>query len=308
MLFSDVLKKHEALVAPDFERLVGAGLANQAHPGDMLVWLNNGSYNEEVLQFKHPVDGKTYNPHVIGQGDIGLSEQAHYKFIDQYRQGYLSKLSFTEYLKELEYSEARRVEIDGLVDIEETTINLEMLVYLKFWESDSIIKKLYELVRIANAEPYDWYFKVAESNRDTDATGTRQDIIRKAIRDRIQNFPEVYKAIKSAYKTQIRNAIAHSKYAFQGRNIHLHNFVAADKAAQLQNVTFDDWIDIFHLTIILHNCYIRATDEVSKYYAQLASQNNNEVQILVTEKTIKQYTLPLIFRPEFKDWRYKQVK
>ncbi len=101
-----------------------------------------------------------------------------------------------------------------------------MLIYLKFWEADSTIKKLYQFVRILHGEPYDWYFKISESNRDKNSTGKRQDIILLKIRNRLKEFSStLYQVIKDTYKTQIRNSIAHSNYSFLSRNIHLNNFI-----------------------------------------------------------------------------------
>lgn len=306
MLFKDVLIKHETELQDEFNKLIELAFAKQSHIGDLLIWYNNGSYDESILNFKL-ANGTTYNPHTLGIGDIGHSEIAHYKFIHQYRQAYIYKSTFTEYQKLLEYSPERSEEINELIDFEETTINVEMLVYLKFWESDSIIKKFYELVRIINGEPYDWYFKIQESSRDTSATGARQDIIRKAIRDRLKtDFPNIYTAIKTAYKTQVRNAIAHSKYSFQQRNIHIHNFIEQDPYSQIKNITFDEWITIFHLTIVIHNAYIRISNFVADEYARLASINNNILPVRITELGGKEYELPVVFRPEFKDWHYKQ--
>lgn len=305
MIFKDVLLKHEAIIRPEFQRLVETAFERQSHPGDLLIWHNNGFYDESYTNFTTS-DGKRLNPHVIGPGDIGHSEQAHYKFIHQYRQAYFSKISFEDYLKSLSYSPENSAKIDELVEFEETTINLELLVYLKFWEADNIIKKFYELVRILYSEPYDWYFKVMESSRDTNSTGTRQDIIRKLVRDRLKDeFPGIYNAVKTSYKTQIRNAIAHSKYSFQGRNIHINNYIKEDPHAQIRNIPFDEWIDIFHLTIVLHNEYIRADNYIKDRYAEIALNNGNVFPIKITEPT-KSYEFLLQYRPEWGDWGYKQ--
>jgi hypothetical protein len=306
MLFVDILKKYENPINESFDKLVETALSNQSHPGDMLIWVENGFYNEDVLKFKGR-NNMTLNPHVVGPGEIGHSESAHYRFIHQYRQAYLSDIPYADYITKHEYSPERREEIEKLVEFEESTINLEMLVYLKFWESDSILKKLYELVRIANSETYDWYFKIAESNRDPDATGTRQDIVRKMIRDRIKDkCPDLYEAIKFSYKTQIRNAIAHSKYSFQQRNIHLHNFIEQDQHSQISNIPFDEWIEIFHKTILIHNQYIHAHNRVREHYKRLAEQSDNLFPILITEKSGKQYEFPLQFRPDAGFWGYYQ--
>jgi hypothetical protein len=306
MLFTDLLNKQEAIIKPSFDKLINDALTKQRHPGDMLIWVNNGFYDKSVLNYKMS-DGKLLNPHVVGPGYIGHSENAHYNFIHQYRQAYLSKLTYPEYLKEFERAPEKRQQINTLIDFEETTINLEMLVYLKFWEADGIIKKFYELIRILHSESYDWYFKIMESNRDTDTTGNRQDIIRKLIRDRIKgSFPDLFLAIQTAYKTQIRNAIAHSKYSFQDRNIHIHNFIEEDPHSQLRNITFDEWITIFHITLMLHNEYISATNFVKKHYAEIAMANNNLFPILITEKSGKEYEAMLSYRPEYDQWNYRQ--
>lgn len=308
MLFVDVLEKIEQELRPEFNRLIETAFSRQTHIGDLLIWYNNGFYDETTLNFK-PADGKVYNPHLIGPGEIGHSEYAHYRFIDQYRRAYLYKLPLSEYLPLLEYTPERRKEIEDLHEFEETTINLEMLVYLKFWEADSIIKKFYELARIVNSEHYDWYFKIDESNRDKTSTGVRHEIIRKKIRDRFQNeFPIIYNAFKTAYKSQIRNAIAHSKYSFQQRNIHIHNYIAEDKFSQIKSVSFDEWIDLFHITTVIHNEYINIGNFVRDEYANLALKNNNILPVRITEISGKQYELLVKYRPEFQDWGYLQSK
>jgi len=45
---------------------------------------------------------------------------------------------------------------------------------------------------------------------------------------------------------------------------------------------------------------------INEVYAKNVATNGNEIPVLITEETGKQYELPLEYRPEFKDWRYKQ--
>ena len=166
----------------------------------------NGFYEESISE-SNTFSEKKYNPHVIGLGPEGHSELTHYSFIHKYRTTNISKLNYPDYLKLHEYTSDRSKEIEELIDLEETSIQLEMLVYLKFWEADLIIKKLYQFVRILYGEPYDWYFKVQESSRDKNASGSRQDIIRLKIRDRLQKHSQIiYALITNTYKTQIRNS------------------------------------------------------------------------------------------------------
>lgn len=184
MIFKDLLEKYQTDLHSEFESILKLCIENQFHPGDLLLWNENGFFKEELLTFKTS-DGIKYNPHVIGPGASGHSEYTHYEFINQYRYSNISNISYTEYLEKVKYSQYKKDEIDKLYFFESTSIQIEMLIYLKIWEADLMIKKLYELARIINGESYDWYFSVAESSRDKSATGTRQDIIRNLIRDKL---------------------------------------------------------------------------------------------------------------------------
>ncbi|MEP2671571.1 MAG: hypothetical protein ABJH04_21380 [Cyclobacteriaceae bacterium] len=306
MIFSDKLKEIEKILSPELDKTFDLAMKNQSHPGDLLLIYINGFYRADTIELNKRLN-QNLNPHVIGPNHEGWSEQTHYSFIHKYRTTNISKLLLPEYLKLHVYTPERRAEIDELVNIEETTIQLEMLIYLKFWEADSIIKKFYQFVRLLNGEHYDWYFKIQESSRDKGATGSRQDLIRLKIRDRLKDIsPVFYKTIKETYLTQIRNSIAHSNYSTTSRHIHPNNYIADDPASQLKVVSFDQWIDIFHNTLILHNEYIRLNNRINETYRELAKKNNNEIEIRVTEENGKQYPLIVTYREEWNDWRFKQ--
>jgi hypothetical protein len=132
-------------------------------------------------------------------------------------------------------------------------------------------------------------------------------IIRKLIRDRIEaHSPTLYQIIKDTYKTQIRNSIGHSNYSFLGRHIHPNNYIKEDPHSQIRAISFDEWIDIFHNTLILYNEYIRMNSLINDHYAQIANENGNTMEIFVTEKNGKQYPTYIEYRPEWKDWKFKQ--
>jgi hypothetical protein len=305
MIFSDILKKKDKVLKPEFDKLFDDILSNQTHNGDLLLIRTNGSYNPEVHEWTNIKE--KLSPYVIGPKEEGLSDQLHYKFIHDYRVQGLVEPTYYEYLKEHEWSSERSDEIDQLTEIEGMTIQLEMLVYLKIWEADLFIKKLYQLTKLALGENYDWHFSIAESNRDKDATGTREKIIRKKIRDRLEKiYPQIYSAIKNAYRTQIRNSIAHSKYYFIGRTIHPNNYIEKDPASQLKVVHFDDWIEIFHDTMIIYNEMIRLFSKVDKHYEKEAKNNKllQEVRINRLDPDVKTEYQILKYRPTWKDWRW----
>ena len=305
MIFTDKLNEIAKILSPEFDRLFDLAISKQQHEGDLLLLHINGSYEPSILELNSHSSEKL-SPYVIGPRDEGHSEYAHYKFINHYRQNYIADISHVDYLKEHEYSPEKRENIEQLTELEELTIQLEMLVYLKFWEADMTIKKLYQFIRILSGESYDWHFKVSESSRDTTSTGTRQDIIRLKIRDKAKPISTVlFDVIKLAYKTQIRNSIAHSNYSFQGRHIHPNNYIKTDPASQIQALSFDEWIDMFHTTLILHNELIRLNVKINRYYADLAL-NGNKITVQITELTPKTYDREIVYRQEWNDYRWKQ--
>jgi len=309
MIFKDKLNEKGKIIQPEMKKLLNLALKNQFHNGDLLLLYINGFF-EESVHIGNQHSEKKYNPHVIGPGSEGHSEITHYQFIDNYRTTHIHPMTHADYIKQFviekwdkEISERN----NELTETEETTIQIEMLIYLKFWEADLIIKKLFQFVRMLNHESYDWYFKISESSRDKDGLGTRQDIIRNKIRERLKPFsPVIYGIINETYKTQIRNSIAHSNYSFQGRYIHPNNYIKEDPASQLKSLSFDNWIDIFHNTLVLHNELIKMCEDINDYYANIAKQQNNQVEILITEKYGKQYSKIVEYREQYRDWHYKQ--
>jgi len=309
MIFKDILQDKGAKLSLEIDRLLGHALKNQKHVGNLLLLYVNGFFQEDILAWHKHRDEKL-NPHVIGPGSEGHSEHAHYDFIHKYRTTHIHPMKHAEYVKQFvmekwdkEISDRNTV----LIETEETTIQLEMLIYLKFWEADMIIKKLYQFVRILQGQDYDWYFKIANSARGENATGNRQDIVRLKIRDQLKDIsPLLYDLIKETYKTQIRNSIAHSNYSFLNRVIGLNNFIEKDPASQLKRISFDEWISIFHNTLVLHNEYISMNNAINVHYGKIAMENGMVVPVLITEKDGKQYEMLLEYRDTYKDWHYRQ--
>lgn len=253
MLFKDKLKLITKELSSEYDKLFYEILKTQSHDSDMLLVFINGFYS--------PITNKSlkgFSPYVIGPNKDGHSYSDHYEFIHKYRTESIHELTLKDYLKECEWTSERSKKIDELVAAEKHSIQLEMLIYLKIWESDTFIKQYYQLINLLNGEPYDWHFQIANSSRDKDTTGTRDVLIRKKIRDKLKiKFPKIYSAFKTAYITQVRNSIAHSNYSFAGRNIHLNNDVENDPYSQLKNIEFNNWIEMFHNTMIIYNELLR---------------------------------------------------
>lgn len=291
---------------PEFDRLFDDILKNQTDQGDLLLVRINGFYDAEIHNWNI---GKKMSPYVIGPSKAGHSEGLHYEFIHDYRTQNLLQQTHEDYLKQLEWNPDKKAERDILISQEEKSVQLEMLIYLKIWESDMFIKKYYQIVRLVHGEPYDWHFLIQESSRGEKGTGNRDTIIRELIRNRLKDkYPEIYKAFKDAFRTQIRNSIAHSKYSFQSRNIHPNNDIKDDPFAQIRNVPFDEWIDMFHNTMLLYNESIRFMKKIGELYSAAAQNNNLQFPIRITRKDPEEkteYEL-LSHRVQFNDWNWRR--
>jgi hypothetical protein len=306
MLFRDILNRKTVGIQTEFDRFLNETYKKQTHPGDLLLIHENGFYNAETHKWTNLPE--KLSPYVIGPGKEGHSEQLHHKFIGKYIDRSIQERSYDEYLKLHEWTKEKAESIAKLAEEEAESVQLEMLIYLKIWEGDLFIKKFYQLARLKLGMEYDWHFSVAESSRDKKATGTRDEIIRKKIRNTFENsYPTIYKAFKNAYKSQIRNSIAHSKYSILGRYIHLNNYIEEDQYSQIQVVSFDEWADIFHDTLVLYTQQTRLLNLIRDFYSHMASQTELLMEVRVTrsdpEPRIEYHLLK--HRKEWKDWYWE---
>lgn len=185
MIFSDIYNQKWNAIDHEFEKLVDLAYINQTHKGDLLLISLNAHYDPEISKW----DGcnKKFEPFRIGNSAERRSENLHFKFIDNYRQTTIAKFTFDEYKEKIKYHPSRESDIKNLEELEEMSIQLEMLIYLKIWEADSLIRRFYQIARLIHQEPYDWFFRLPKEPGDKNATGTRQEIIRNKIRDKLKS-------------------------------------------------------------------------------------------------------------------------
>jgi len=280
MLYLNKLEKLTEQLNPEFNLLFQKTLENQKNIGDLLIVYNNFS--------KSIILPKGYSPFVMGLNFEGFSERTHYDFINTYRKNNLIE----------------NESIDISKKQKELSIQIEMLIYLKIWECDSFIKKLYQITRLLNGEPYDWNFRITYDNHDSTATGTRQKILREKIRDKFKShFPNLFMAFKKSYVTQIRNAVAHSQYYILDNVIGFNNYVENSKYSNLSRLTFKAWSEIFHTTLIIYNEYILFINKINKYYISESLKSNNDIPIKVKDNdSWKNYHLKYINKVKRWQW------
>lgn len=303
MLFKDILDTKYRELKPQFEQLYQLILTTQTHDCDLLLVYLNAFYDPKVNTWDNLKE--KMSPYVFGPNHDGHSEHTHHSFIGEYIKHNMAAKTFPDYLKSLEFSEQRREEIDVLNFQESISIQTEMLIYLKIWESDTFIKKFFQLANLLEENVYDWHYKLKTTSREQGSTGTRDEIIRKKIRDKFETkIPRLYYAFKNTYNFQIRNSIAHSQYSILGRHIQLNNFVEGDRFSQLRIQSFDQWTERFHETLVLYTLYHESLDRINDTYGIMASQEKDTLQIRITRKdpTENIEYRNIYYRSFFKDW------
>jgi len=142
MLFQNLLNEKYRLLKPGFDKLYDLAFQNQTHPGDLLVVHQNGFYNPKVYEWDNIPE--KLSPYMMGPGSEGHSENTHHDFIGHYVKNNTTQETLVGYLKRVIYNPAKVHEIHKLEIHEGFSIQTEMLIYLKIWESDAFIKSLYE--------------------------------------------------------------------------------------------------------------------------------------------------------------------
>lgn len=170
MLFQDILNDKYNELHSQFELLYQTILKNQTHDGDMLLVCVNAFYNPEVNGWDNI--SEKLSPYMFGPNQEGHLENTHKRFIGHYIKNNITKLPYNKYLEEIKNSDIE--EVKHLNFEKSISIQTEMLIYLKIWESDMFIKKFYQLTNLIQGNPYDWHFKIETAYK----TGSRSKIIR----------------------------------------------------------------------------------------------------------------------------------
>ena len=269
MLFKEKLDLLTPEVDAALDELFAAILKNQTHEQDLLLVEINGFFDPKMDE---PEMKKRFNfsPFLFGpQGWTYYADYTQYSFYDYYRRR-LMNIPRSEFFKDFDSDQEKQAYCD-------ITIQMELMVYLKFWESNRTLKRLYHLAQLAIGKNYDWHFEI---NQDD----SRHKIIRELIREPIKNeCPKYYKLIKDIYLSQIRNAAAHSDYYIVGQKLGFCNHDPANHAP-LTQINFEEWEDRFHKLILLYNGLIGRFKLAHESYIEEQKGKEFGLQISLTRK------------------------
>lgn len=163
MLFEDTINLYKDEVEAAVDQLYEMAYKNQVFDTDLLLVLENGlkqDYDEDTKKRL-----KT-TPYHIGPDIIGFRYNTFYQFINYYRSGIKSKDDFA---KEFTDDKTKDSYLDFYRDF-------QLLLYMKFWETDLILRRLSNLSNLAQGKQYYWEYSQKKFNKR-----------RNLIQDEIQN-------------------------------------------------------------------------------------------------------------------------
>jgi hypothetical protein len=287
MLYLEWLKKIEADVQPVVENFFTKIEKNQYHEGDLLLVSVHGFYDR-----RH--EGSLLNKklrlssYVFGVGEEGLTNQTQFDFFNAFLSAYLnsgSREKYVDYIRTDSQAQAAYL----------ITIQLELMIYLKFWESDYFLKQLYNLcTRLLHGKNYDWHVNIKDKGKKTFL-----DIeVKDALRVKAPKFLELFEKV---YSRQIRNAIAHSQFWLNNSYLNFMNYDPADDA-HLKGFTIEEWENHYHHFVVFFNCFNQRIREFERRCMEEAADKHFGKPVIINKKDGSSRTEFLKCIPEIPRW------
>jgi hypothetical protein len=236
------------------------------YPEDYVLFLASGEYDELINRNK----ALNLSPYTISGHNID-------NYYDFTRQHFLCEFLNTYY----SFSDKQELEDD------EFRMNIEFLIYAHIWEAKPFLKKNYRLANLLCGREYDWKIIIPEFGKS--------NFIKNKIE---QPFNTVNctlgKIISDNYKTDLRNAIAHSDYQIDI----ISKEIRYKSKTGLCNISFDDWSIHFAFSICLSYYFSHIVTERRKRIIQDWGKNYFTIKMPYSDGTIKHYCIQY---EEYKD-------
>lgn len=196
---------------------------NEKDKNDYFLFLSNASYIENY-------ENTQVSPYVIDNRIDILIDGHRHDFLTKYLKTYYSFSQFNT-------SDSKE------------SLTMEMMMYSHIWESKNFLKQLKKLLDLCLSNEYDWNVEIPDSA----AGDSKQKFIRDTIRDNFKSKNlELAEIITNGYRSQCRNAFAHSDYSFglNDEEINLHNY--KPNGYEVQSITIDEWTKFFCHSFLLN--------------------------------------------------------
>jgi len=264
MIFEEIIHQYNDGIKEAVDELLINAYENQKNNTDLLLVLQNGLKKDYPVE---TLERLNITPYQIGVDIIDFRYHSFYDFINVYRENVYKK---AEHKSELEKNSFDRNYIYHY------HIEQELLIYMKFWETDLILRRLYNLSRLAQGIEYFWEYNQTFFN-------ARRMVIKDEIQKDLEDIsPKFFNLINEIYSRQIRNAIAHSQYYLMYDCINLTN-IDESIYYKLNTISYDDWEILFHKNILLYSHLIRGFNEYSLKYQEQVEKKQNGLLIVFPE-------------------------
>ncbi len=259
MLFEETIEKYDNEVKSAVDELFAKAYSHQSNDTDLLLVLMNALKTDYPPETLKRLDIDNYQ---IGADIIGFRYNSFYNFINQYGCKVFRK-------DDLDVKLLNSNDRDYFIEN-------ELIIYLKFWETDLILRRLYNIARLARGEKYDWEYNQSFFN-------TRRILVKDNIQKNLAKIsPKFNKLINEVYISQIRNAIAHSQYYLMYDSIILTN-KNESKHYTIEAISFNDWEVRFHKNILLYHHLIRCNKEYLEKFQEKVKGRYNGLKVVFPE-------------------------
>jgi hypothetical protein len=222
-------KTEFAVIDAEVKKAISDTLENikTKSPGNYVLFLADGEYKAE-----YNTPQNQFSPFVIDNRMDFYKDENRLQFLSQFLNSYYTFVPPQTNTDDAQYR-----------------LHIELMAYTHIWESKPFLKKLHRFAHLDNLEEYNWDVVVPEIGNPG-----KHEFIRDDIRTTFQNNGNpMYEVIKKGYHSSLRNAFAHSEYAFDTINgntrIWLDNYKG--KNWELQEISFDEWSKRFVYSALL---------------------------------------------------------
>lgn len=251
MIRKEEFRKLAFEVESAIDELFETAKKNEKNKNDYILFLARSYYDTEA-------DKIEMSPWRL---DHALEE-----FIDHHRIDFLIHYLRTNYNFQAENS------VDS-----KFSLTIELMIYTHLWESKHNLGNFKKIADLCDSKDYDWNIKIPGDSKYRFVTTNIRDVFKK-------HELKIYNIFKDCYKSQLRNAFAHSLYHFSlnGHYIILENY-DKDKY-QIKQLTFDEWTIIFLKSALIQNLFYKKFNseiealEIGKEY-EVKMEFNGEMQI-----------------------------
>lgn len=245
-------------------------------PDNYVLFLADGEYNK---QYDHP--DISFSPFVI--------DNRMDKYKDESRLQFLSEFLNTFYL----FPSTQEATDDN-----QQRMHMELMIYTHIWESKPFLKKLYRLAHLSIGEEYTWDVTIPEMGK--------HNFIRNDIR---KTFDDIHSplagVIRKGFHTSLRNAFAHSQYAFDtmngNRRIWLDN--ENPEGWELTEISFDDWSKRFVYSALLSYYLLDLTHKSRTALTETFGTDTFIIQHPKPDKSLQ--TVEIVYRAEHDGFNFR---